>query len=122
MADNGFDVSQTGGVTIVTFESATVLDIATSQVMAEALLHLADGPAPPRIIVDFSAVRFLASRMLSILVQLSKRAETHQGKVVICGLRSNLSRIFRVTQLDRLLTFADDRDRALAALGDGGQA
>jgi anti-anti-sigma factor len=122
MSSKGFDVSKTQDVTVVTFASAAVLDISTSQSMAKDLLRLADGPPPPRIIVDFSAVRFLASRMLGVLVELSKRAEAGQGRVVVCGLRGDLSRLFRVTQLDRLLTLADDRDRAMQLLGEVGEA
>ncbi len=122
MSGQGFDVSKMQEVTVVTFASAVVLDISTSQSMAKDLLRLADAPPPPRIIVDFSAVRFLASRMLGILVEMSKRADAGNGKVVVCGLRGDLSRLFRVTQLDRMLTLAEDQDKAMALLGEVGEA
>jgi len=122
MSDEGLTVSRTQDVTVVTFGEVTVLDISTSQSLAKQILRLAKGPPAPRILVDFSNVRFIASRMLGILVELTKKAQAADGKVVVCGLHGNLSRIFRVMRLDKLLTVMPDSQAGLAAFGAGGEA
>jgi len=113
MSQQGVDVSRTDGIDVVTFGSIAVLDIATSQSMARSILRLADSPPPPRILVDFSAVQFLASRMLGILVELTKRAEAGHGQVVVCGLRPDVHKVFRVMRLDQLLTVVEDKAEAI---------
>jgi len=116
MADEDLTVTSRGKISVVTFHAATVLDISTSEVVRKQLLKLADSPPPPKIIVDFSAVRFLASRMLGVLVELSRRAETGKGRVVITGLHGDVSKIFQVTKLSRLLNCASSIDEAAALL------
>lgn len=108
-------VSRTDDATIVTFRGSAVLDLATSEALAAELLGLANGPGP-RVIVDFTAVRFLASRVLGLLVELTKKAEAAHGQVVICGLEGDLHKVFKVTRLDRLLTLAHDMEDALRLL------
>jgi len=117
MPDEGLSVTAWGDVSIVTFHAATVLDLSTSEAVRLRLLKLADSPPAPRIIVDFSAVRFLASRMLGVLVELSRRAEAGKGKVIITGLHGDVAKIFQVTRLSRLLCSAASIDEATAMLG-----
>jgi len=117
MAQQGLGVSRINGVDVVAFGEMAVLDIATSQSLAKRILRLADSPPPPRILIDFSAVQFIASRMLGILVELTKRAEAGSGQVVVCGLRGDLHKVFRVMRLDQLLTVVEDRAEAMKLLG-----
>lgn len=117
MAEHDLTVTRTEGLTLVSFPGAGILGHASVEAMADRLLHLADCEPPARIIFDFTAVRFLASRMLGVLVELTRRAQMAGGKVVLCGLRAELHRILRVTQLDRLLTFADSVEAAKGVLG-----
>ena len=121
MSQQGLDVSRTDGVDVVAFGGIAVLDITTSQSMAKQILRLADSPPPPKVLIDFSAVQFIASRMLGILVELTKRAEVGRGQVVVCGLRPGVHRILRVMRLDQLLTIVEDRAegmQVLSAVGD----
>ena len=122
MSQQGLDVSRADGVDVVTFGNITVLDIATSQSLAKRILRLADSPPPPRILIDLSAVQFIASRMLGILVELTKRAEAGNGQVVVCGLRADVHRVFRVMRLDQLLTVVEDKAEAVKVLGAAGGA
>jgi len=117
MSQEDLDVTKADGVDVVTFASSVVLDIATSQSMAKQILRLTDGVISPQILIDFSAVKFIASRMLGILVELTKRAEAHHGQVVVCGLRPDVHKVFRVMRLDELLTVVEDRTEAMKRLG-----
>lgn len=70
-----------------------------------------------RIIVDFSDVPFLASKVLMMIVTLNNRIAEHGGRLVLAGLTSPLMDVFRLTRLDHLLTFAETPDQALLVLG-----
>jgi len=120
MSDEGLSITCQGDISVVTFRETTVLDLSTSENVRKDLLKLANSPPPPKIIVDFSAVRFLASRMLGVLVELSRRAETGKGKVVITGLHGDVSKVFQITKLNRLLHCAMSLDEATGLLGEIG--
>jgi len=122
MSKGSLAVSQTNEVTVVSFRSTTVLDISTSQSLAKEMLRLASGPPAPRIVVDFSEVRFIASRMLGILVELTKKAQAAHGQVVVCGLQGDVNRVFRVMRLDKLLTIAESPKAAIDLLDPAGEA
>ena len=119
MSDETLSITSIGTIAVVTFGQTTVLDLSTSEAVRKALLRLADSPPPPKVIVDFTAVRFLASRMLGVLVELSRRAEAGKGRVIITGLHGDVSKIFQVTKLSRLLHCAPSLDAAVAMLDDG---
>ena len=121
MPDETLSIGAIGSIALVTFGETTVLDLSTSEEIRKQLLKLADSPPTPKVIVDFSAVRFLASRMLGVLVELSRRAEAGKGRVIITGLQGDVSKIFQVTKLSRLLHCAESMDDAVTILG-GGQA
>ena len=118
MSENGLSITRRGEIAVVTFQGTTVLDLSTSESVRKDLLKLADSPPSPKIIVDLSAVRFLASRMLGVLVELSRQAETGKGKVVITGLHGDVSKIFQITKLSRLLHCSADLSEAAGMLGE----
>ncbi len=120
MSQESLTITSMGDIAVVTFLETTVLDLSTSEDVRKNLLKLADSPPPPKIIVDFSAVRFLASRMLGVLVELSRRAETGKGKVIITGLHGDVAKIFKITKLSRLLNCAANLDDATGLLGEIG--
>lgn len=66
-----------------------------------------------RIALDLSAVMLLASAGLGTLINLHKQSNGSGGKLVIFGLREEISELMRITKLHRLLTIADSRDDAI---------
>lgn len=114
------DIVEEQGVTFVSFADPAILDTPAVAIVSEKLLPLIEGDSPPRIVVDLSSVRFLASLMLGTLIKMSERARAAGGKFVICGLRADLGKVFKITHLDEKLTFAEDRDQALSLAGAAG--
>ena len=95
MPASGLVVSQVTGVTVVSFRSASVIDLPTMEAIAAELYALVDQQARKKIVLDFAAVRFLSSQMLGILVALQKRARGIGGRLVLCGMRPELMRSSR---------------------------
>jgi anti-anti-sigma factor len=118
MPDNGLIIDRHNDVSVVRFQGINVLDIATSQGMAGELLALTASPPPPKVVVDLSAVRLVASRTLGILVEMTKKAQAARGMVVVCGLHEDVSLVLRNMRLDRLLTLAADQRQALVVLAE----
>ncbi|HEV55977.1 MAG TPA: STAS domain-containing protein, partial [Phycisphaerales bacterium] len=56
------------------------------------------------------------STMLGLLVDLWKRLRKRGGRLVISGVARELERLFEITNLNTIFTFAADRQAALKAL------
>ena len=84
--------------------------------ISEELHEMIGRSTSKRMIIDLARVRFMASRALSLLVNLKQLVDIHHGQLLICGLREQVQQIFRITGQDRFLTLQPDRDHALAAL------
>lgn len=122
MPATGLVVAQVEGVTVVSFRTASILDLATMEAIAAELYALVDEQARKKIVLDFASVRFLSSSMLGILISLQKRSKTIGGRVVHCAMRPELMKIFQITKLDRILEFAPDEGEALKKLDVLGRA
>jgi len=117
MSTNDLVVSEINGVCVVTFRSVSILDAVVVETIGRKLYDLVDREARRKLVLDFSEVRFLTSQMLGVLIALHKKSQAIDGKVVLCGIRPDLGKAFKVTRLDKMLSFADDKEAALASFG-----
>lgn len=113
MAPSGLVISQIQGVTIVNFSNASILDGSAIEAVGQDLYALVDQHANRKIILDFTEVRFLSSTMIGVLIALHKKALAIKGKVILCGLRDELFKVFKIMKLEKTLHFAPDEKRAL---------
>jgi len=115
-AQKGPKVTRQEDVTIVDFQDYTVLDPAAAEDLSARLYELADREGKGEIILDMSAVRFLASQMIGVLVALHKKIGALGGRLMICGLAANIYRVFQLSRLDQVLLFAPTVELGKAAL------
>ena len=113
MPSSGLVVSEIENVTIVSFRSASIIDLPSVESIGRDLYALVDEQAKRRIVLDFAAVKFLSSQMLGVLISLQKKSKAIKGRVVLSGLRPELQKVFKITKLDKILEFASDEADAL---------
>ncbi len=98
------------------------LDVASTSAMSEVdhigqhLRQAVQEFSPRHLIVDFSGVRFFSSQMLGLLVDTWRRLRDNGGSVTISGINPQLTRVFRITNLDKLFSFYETTEQAIAAL------
>ena len=68
------------------------------------------------VIVDLSAVEFVASLALRLLLTQHKELKQRGGDLRLCGLGPSIAEVFRKSRFDTLFTIYPDREAALAAL------
>jgi len=117
MPSSGLVISQIHGVTVATFREQALLDGPVLDAAASELYALVDDQARRRVVVDFTLVRFLSSQAVGVMIQLRQKARAIDGRVVLCGLQPNLSRIFEIMNLQKVLEFAPDEEHALNLMG-----
>ena len=101
-------------VMVVSFQNISVLDSANIEALGRNLLELVEKQDHRKVILEFSAVRFMSSQALGVLLQLKKAMEPVQGRIVIVGIRPELGKVFKITNLHKLFSFHPDLDQALA--------
>lgn len=104
-------------VSVVNLNEASILDTQQVEHLGAELNRIVDDRACRKLVIDFSKVKFLSSSALGILIRLQKKAGQIKGRIVLCGLRKDLMQVFKITSLDRLFTFYDDEEQALASFG-----
>ena len=117
MAEAQLVVQNIGGVTVVDFADAAILDGPTIESVARRLYELTDDQAQRKILLVLSQVRFLSSSMLGVLINLHKKSATIKGRVAIAGMRPDLRKVFKITRTEKLFEFHDDEEAAMKAFG-----
>ncbi len=104
-------------VMVVTFSDSSILDTAQVQQIGEELNDLVEKRFNRKVVLDFSNVKFLSSSALGVLITLRKKADGIKGHLVLCGLRPELRKIFKITNLQKLFDFQENEEKALAVFG-----
>jgi anti-sigma B factor antagonist len=113
--DSRLLVQGIGDVSIVNFQDASILEAPLVQRIADELYSMADAQARRKIVLDFTNVRFLSSQTLGVMLTLQKKCQAIKGKVVLCGMRPDLLKMFKITGLEKMFEFYSDETKALDA-------
>ncbi|MDQ1035280.1 stage II sporulation protein AA (anti-sigma F factor antagonist) [Streptomyces sp. V3I8] len=115
---NGMAPSSRLSVDDVTLDGIRVLvlrgeiDHTTKDHLAQTLLPR-DGAAPSRTVLDFSAVTFMDSSGVNILVAAYQAAHRAQGWIRIAGAQEAILRVLHIVALDDLINCHPTLEQAL---------
>ncbi|MCE5184604.1 MAG: STAS domain-containing protein [Planctomycetaceae bacterium] len=118
--DNGqnspLDISSQADVLIVKFRQTSIEGLSGVEQTADKLRALISDARPRKLVMDFSQVRFFSSQTLGLLVDIWRRMKECGGALTISGIDPQLTRVFRITHLDKLFEFYDSAESAVASL------
>ncbi len=69
-----------------------------------SLLKLLEGRTKQKWVMDLSAVEYMGSAMLGLLVNLRQQIKSGGGRLVLCSLTPRLKDIFHTCCMERLFT------------------
>jgi anti-sigma B factor antagonist len=110
------DIKEKDGVFVVSFKQASIAGIGEVEEISQALRGLVQGLDSCNMVVDFSGVSFFSSQMLGLLVDLWRRIKDKGGVLSISGIDPQLTRVFRITHLDKLFEFHENAEAAISSL------
>jgi anti-sigma B factor antagonist len=110
------DIKKDNDVLIVLFRQPSISGIGEMEKIAETLQGLIQNHHTRKMVIDFSNVCFFSSQMLGLLVNIWRRMKDSEGTLLISGINPQLTRVFRITHLDKLFDFYDDPEAAVSAL------
>ncbi len=111
------DVRTHDDITVVNFDGSAILDARAIERISGELFKLVEEQNRRKIVLDLSEVRFLSSSAMGMVLNLRTKALKDDGKLVICGLRAQLLKLFRITRTDKLFEFFDSEEKALQSFG-----
>jgi len=91
------------------------IDLHVSPRVAAALGAMID-QKPQRLVVDLSAVTYIDSSGLAVLIEGMQNVEAYGGKFILAGLQENVRPIFEIARLDQVFIIFPHVDAALAAV------
>jgi anti-anti-sigma factor len=101
-ADYRLDTQHHGDHTLVTLHGE--FDLAASDAMREELRNALDTCFGKRLLIDLTAVAFLDSTALGVLVGAQKRATRDGVHLALVGASRQVQKLLRITQVDRVVT------------------
>ena len=101
---------------VVTIDSPVSLNDFRSSTFREALYQFVQERTDPKVVLDLSAIDYLSSSGVAILVGLKRRVDMQHGKLVLCRVQPLVCDLLRVMRLNQYFTFANDEPEALALL------
>jgi anti-sigma B factor antagonist len=107
-----FTIDTVGGHGLVRAEGE--LDVGNAAQLREAVAAAQDGHHT--LIVDLTAVTFLDSVSLGVLIGAYNRARESGGALAVVCTDARVHRVFRITGLDKVFAFYDSVDAAVAHL------
>ena len=81
---------------------------------------LAAGQTFHTVVLNLQDTTFTDSSLLQCIIQLQRRVEERNGRLILVGLRPQLRRLFEVCSLEPLFDLRRDL-RAISDLSDGGE-
>jgi anti-sigma B factor antagonist len=102
-----------GDVGVVTVSGE--VDMYTAPQLKACMLELIDGGVR-RIVIDLSAVTFIDSTALGVLIGGVRRLHAASGAMALVVTSRPVERVLSITGLDRVFTIHATLDEALAAL------
>jgi anti-anti-sigma factor len=94
------------------------LDTDTSADLELAVQDLL-GAGERTFLIDLSAVSYVSSAGLRVLLALAKQLEGSKGSLRLCGLNPAVSQVFDVAGFSRLFAISSDRASAVASMNKG---
>jgi len=110
------EMSREGEIAVAAFKSGCISDVDGIATTGRRIRAFVEDSAPKMLVFDFSEVRFFSSQVLGLLLDLRARLQKNEGEVVISGINPQLYRVFKITNLDKIFRFFEDRDSAVKTM------
>lgn len=112
-SERRIDIEEINGVTVARLLEKKILDEANIEALGQELFALVDKDGRKKIILDFTLVEYLSSAALGKLITMHKKVATAKGKLALCSIQKDILDVFKITQLNKVLTLCTDLDDAL---------
>lgn len=105
------DWTESNGWTFIHLQGE--LDMSNANSFKEELIEGMISNSKVNIALDFSKLEYIDSSGLGVVVSLHKRCKINGGRLAIYGVNETLTRLFKLTSLDKALNIYKDQSDLL---------
>jgi anti-anti-sigma factor len=103
------------GVRVVRFASSNIMASLDDEGARQSLDEVVQGMNENEtLIFNLEKVAYLSSVVLAMFVTVQRRMMERKGRFVICGLKQEVTELFRVTHLEQLFRLATNEEQAIS--------
>lgn len=110
------NIRDQGGVLILTLDDPALVNDGQAVAQRQAVYKVASEGDSPRVAVDLSAIDFLSSSGVAMLIGLKRRVEAKGGRMALYGLHPYVRDLFHIMKLSDLFQIAESEADAIALL------
>lgn len=88
------------------------VDLRHSPALHAALVEVAN-ERPKRLVLNLTDVPYMDSSGVGTLVEVFRRVNKYDGKLVLCGLTARVRSVFEITKLDRFFSIFETVEQAV---------
>lgn len=115
MAHKKFEASSTQSGELIILELTGLVDASTIEEFKEKMESICSRPGT-KVILDCSALTYLNSRAIGMVVGYHRRLATENGKLALCGLNAKLVKTLALLQLDKTLMVFETQEKARSGI------
>jgi len=113
------EMTRVGEIAVAAFKSGCISDVEGIAAVGREIKKFIEDNEPKKLIFDFGEVKFFSSQVLGLILDIRARLQKNDGEVAISGINPQLHRVFKITNLDKIFRFFDDRARAVKTMSTG---
>jgi anti-anti-sigma factor len=117
MAKDFVQVTTVQSVSVIDLWLPEQLDSEEFDRLNQSLLKVLDGKINGKWLLDLSAVDYMGSSVLGMMINVRQHIKTGGGKLALSGLTPRMAQIFRTCCLEKLFAISRTRDEAIKSLG-----
>ena len=112
----GIEITSEAGAAVVAFKATSISDVEGIDTASKQIKEFIQENHPSGIVFDFERVKFFSSQVLGLLLSIRDELQTSNGEVVISAINPRLHRVFKITNLDKVFRFFQDRETAIKTI------
>jgi len=104
------------GVLVIALEDGASLNEGQAIGLRQVLYTALDVKKEAKVAIDMSAIDYISSTGIALLIGTKRRVEAGQGHLVLFGLQPDVHELFQVMKLVNLFEIASDEAKAMELL------
>jgi len=105
--ESSVSFEQSGLVTIARVTRVDAMEAANVARFGEEALEYVRQHPGVHLLLDFDNVEYLSSAALSEILVLHRKCHESNGDIRLCGMNNDVLKVFKITQLDRIIEVYD---------------
>ena len=111
-----FEITRDGDIAVAAFKSGCISDVEGIASAGRQIKEFIEENKSKKLVFDFAEVRFFSSQVLGLLLEVRAKLKECNGEVVISAINPQLHRVFKITNLERIFRFFEDRQSAVKTM------